>query len=117
MAMRQLEAKIEAAKREFERPHDLHLRLYEVWADLTRYGMALHDRANRNPALADRLRTLAVGFNDVASQAQDIIAQLNVSGPYQPTPEQIREQSMAVLNLAMDQMQQWNDMTRSETID
>jgi hypothetical protein len=78
--------------------------------------MALDDRANRNPALADRLRATAMGLAAVMANVQTIITQLNAAGPYQPTDEQLREQTMSVLNMAMEQMHQWFNATTSETI-
>jgi len=116
MALRQFEAGVDAAQQALDRPQALQLRLLDIWTDLNRYRMALDDRANRNPALADRLRATAMGLAAVMANVQTIITQLNAVGPYQPTDEQLREQTMSVLNMAMEQMHQWFNATTSETI-
>lgn len=116
LALRQFEAGVDATRQALDRPQALQLRLLDIWTDLNRYRMALDDRANRNPALADRLRATAMGLAAVMANVQTIITQLNAAGPYQPTDEQLREQTMSVLNMAMEQMHQWFNATTSETI-
>ncbi len=107
-------AEIAKAQRLLDQPHALQLKLYDVLASLSQYQMTLADRANRNPAIADRLRMMGLGLTAVMTSVQGLIAELNAAGEHQPTSEQVRQQSTQILNMAMEQMQQWQQETRQE---
>jgi hypothetical protein len=114
MDTQQVMATIERARRRLDQPHELHLRLYQVLEGLNTYQMSLNDRAMRNPALEDRLRMMGMGLTAVMSSVQSLITELNRAGGQTAEPEQLREQSEHILNLAMEQMQQWQDQTQQE---
>ena len=116
LTLQQLQADVEAARAVLDRPHALQLKLYDVMAELSHYQMALLDRANRNPALADRLRAMTAGLTAIMASVQSVINDLNGEGSNQPTPDQLRDQSVEILHLAMEQLRQWHEATSQETI-
>lgn len=79
-------AEIERARRKLDQPHELHDRLLSVLTGLTQYQMSLNDRAMRNPALADRLRMMALGLTTVMSSVQSLMTELNRLGDNPPIP-------------------------------
>lgn len=107
-------AKLERAQRRLDQPQQLLTTLYQVLQALVQYQMSLNDRALRNPALADRLRMMSLGLGAVMTSVQGLIAELNAQGGQRPDDEQLRQQSEQILNLAMEQMQQWQQESTDE---
>lgn len=109
-----LTTKLERTRRRLEMPHELHLKLYDVLAEMLKFQKSLNDRALRNPALADRLRQTALGLTMVMTTVQELIAELNAAGDTPPDPELVRQQSDALLHKAIAQLDQWQEDTREE---
>lgn len=112
--LERLRAELAQAKTRLDQPHELLLKLYDVLTALNQYQMTLADRASRNPALADRLRMLSLGLTAVMTGVQGLIAELNAGGTATMTPEQLRPQLEAIVEIFFAEWQKWHQQTQTE---